>query len=96
MDLLFGVSVSADTVRRLTEQAGAIHVAIEQRELERLEHEAPPDPDGPAVQQVSADGAMVPVVGGGWTEVRTIASGPVKERNGHVHATDLSYFSRHC
>lgn len=95
MSLLFGVSVSADTVRRLTEQAGTLQVAIEQRELEHLEHEAPAEPAGPAVQQVSADGAMVPVVGGGWTEVRTIAIGTVKERNGEVHATDLSYFSRH-
>jgi len=35
MTFLFGVSVSAHTVRRLTEQAGALQVAIEQRELER-------------------------------------------------------------
>jgi hypothetical protein len=40
---LFGVSVSPDTVRRLTEQAGALQVTIEQREVERLEQEAPPE-----------------------------------------------------
>ncbi|GAC1527546.1 MAG: hypothetical protein NVS2B16_35510 [Chloroflexota bacterium] len=95
MALLFGVSVSVDTIRRLTEQAGALQVAIEQRELDRLEHEAPPDPDGPAVQQVSVDGAMAPMVGGGWTEVRTMAIGTVHERHGAAHATDLHYFSRH-
>lgn len=79
VSLLFGVSVSPDTVRRLTEQAGALQVALEQRELERLEHDAPPEPEGAAVQQVSADGAMVPVMGGHWTEVRTIAIGTVHE-----------------
>src|SRR5215471_1644410 len=56
--LLFGVSVSADTVRRLTEEAGAVLAGIEQRVLERLEHDAPEEPEGPAVQQVSADGCM--------------------------------------
>ena len=67
MALLFGVPVSGGTlwvtVRRLTEQAGAVQVAVEQQELERLEHEAPPEPAGPPIQQVSADGAMVPLVG---------------------------------
>jgi hypothetical protein len=94
--LLFGVSVSADTVRRLTEQAGALQLASEQRELERLEQEAPPEPAGPEVQQVSADGAMVPLVGGAWTEVRTIAIGTIEQQEGEAHATDLSYFSRRC
>jgi hypothetical protein len=93
---LFGVSVSADTVRRLTEQAGALQLALEQRELERLEHEAPPELEGPAVQQVSGDGAMVPLVGGSWTEVRTLAIGTIEEQAGEAHATELSYFSRRC
>jgi hypothetical protein len=97
---LFGVSVSPDTIRRLTEQAGALQVGIEQRELERLEHEAPPELEGPALQQVSADGAMVPLVGGEWTEARTIAVGTITEQEGkegkEVHATLLSYFSRRC
>jgi hypothetical protein len=96
MRFLFGVSVSADTVRRLTEQAGALQLAIEQRELERLEHEAPPEPAGPDIQQVSADGAMVPLVGGKWTEARTIAIGTIAEQDGEAHATELTYFSRHC
>lgn len=96
LSFLFGVSVSPDTVRRLTEQAGALQVALEQRELERLEHDAPPEREGPAVQQVSADGAMVPLLGGHWTEVRTIAIGTVHEQQGEAHASDLSYFSRRC
>lgn len=100
MAFLFGVFVSADTVRRLTEEAGAVQVAIDQRDLERLEHEAPLEPEGPAVQQVSADGAMAPVLGGTGTEVRTIAIGTVEERDekGEMkpHCTTLSYFSRRC
>jgi hypothetical protein len=96
MALLFGVSVSADTVRRLTEEAGAVQVAIEQRDLERLEHNAPDEPAGPPIQQVSADGAMVPLVGGSWTEVRTIAIGALDGRDGTVRAHDLTYFSRRC
>jgi type II secretory pathway pseudopilin PulG len=95
MALLFGVSVSVDTVRRLTQQAGRLQVTIEQQELERLEHEAPADPAGPGIQQVSADGAMISLVDGRWTEVRTIAIGAVEEQQDEAHATDLSYFSRH-
>ena len=96
MRLLFGVSVSPDTVRRLTEQAGALQASIEERELEQLEHEAPAEREGPAVQQVSADGVMVQLVNGKWTEVRTIAIGTVEDRKGEPHVRDLSYFSRRC
>jgi hypothetical protein len=96
MRLLFRVSVSADTVRRLTEEAGALQVAIEERHLEQLEHEAPDEPEGPAVQQLSADGAMVHLASGKWTEVRTTAIGGVEDKSGEPHVRDLSYFSRHC
>lgn len=48
------------------------------------------------MQQVSVDGAMVPVVGGGWTEVRTVVIGTVEQRAGEAPATDLAYFSRRC
>jgi hypothetical protein len=96
MRLLFGVCVSADTVRRLTEQAGALQAGIEERALEQLEHQAPAEPEGPAVQQVSADGVMVQLVDGKWTEVRTIAIGTVEDRKGEPHVTELSYFSRRC
>jgi len=73
-----------------------VQIALEQQELERLEHEAPPEPAGPEVQQVSADGAMAPLVGGKWTEVRTIAIATIEQGEGEAHATDLSYFSRRC
>ncbi len=90
--LLLGVRVSAETVRRLTEAAGAAQVAVEEAALAALEREAPPPPPGPAVQQVSADGAMVPLVGGAWAEVRTLAVGAVAAGR----TQDLTYFSRLC
>ena len=68
-------------------------------ELERLERERPPAGDGPAVQDLSADGAMVPLVGGEWAEVKTLAIGAVEVRPGEdglpdAQTTDLTYFSR--
>jgi hypothetical protein len=95
LERLFGVSVSPDTVRRLTEEAGAVLARIEQAELERLEHDAPEEVAGPAVQQVSADGCLISLVDGRWTEVRTIAIGTVVQQEEEVRATEISYFSRH-
>jgi len=64
--------------------------------------EAPEGPEGPEGPYLSVDGAMVPLVGGVWAEVRTLALGAVvvrevqtrHERDRTVHAQDLSYFSR--
>lgn len=90
-----GVHVDAETVRRLTEGAGAALVAVEDAAVVRLEREAPSSPPGPAVQPLSADGAMVPLTGGVWAEVKTLAIGTVtRADNGAIHTTDLSYCSR--
>jgi len=59
---------------------------------------------GPPLQQVSVDGAMVPLVHKGWVEAKTVAIGtvqpPRRRADGtiEIHTTDLSYFSRvaHC
>jgi hypothetical protein len=95
------VAVSGATVRRHSEAAGAAYVAVQAAAVEALEREAPAPPPGPAVQQVSADGAMVPLVGGTWAEVKTVAIGTVEPGrradsapSPEVHATDVSYFSR--
>jgi hypothetical protein len=95
---LTGVHVSIDTVRRVTEQAGAAHVALEDRDLARLERELPAVPAGPARQQISADGAMVPLVHGEWAEVRTTAIGTLatQEAADAIHAQEITYFSRLC
>jgi hypothetical protein len=93
------VEVSETSVRKHTEVAGAAYVALQTAELERLHHERPLGPTGPDVLQVSADGAMVPLRGGEWAEVKTVAVGRVEvvtNRDGvaEAHARDLGYFSR--
>jgi len=97
-----GVQVGGTTVRRLTERAGAAYVAVQTAAVTLLERELPAPPEGPAVHYLSVDGAMVPLVGGVWAEVRTLALGTVvvhevqtrRDRERTVHAQDLSYVSR--
>lgn len=87
--------VSESVAARLTEAAGAAYVAEQTAAVEVLERQPTPEPVGPAVQQVSVDGAMISLVGKQWTEVKTLAVGTVaQEATGEVHARDLSYFSR--
>jgi hypothetical protein len=93
------IELAETTVRRHTQAAGAAYVAEQVAELERLERERPPAPAGPAVQDLSADGAMVPLVGGEWAEVKTLAMGQVEVRPGEAglpeaHTANLTYFSR--
>ena len=99
--VLCKVWVSEATARRQTEQAGAAYVAVQEGEAQRLLREKPPAPSGPAKQLLSADGAMVPLIGGEWTEAKTLVLGVIEERKGkkgeqEVHARELSYFSRVC
>lgn len=89
-----GVRVAPDTVRRLTEAAGAVQVARETAAVAELERTLPEAPDGPAVQLMSVDGAMAPLVGSEWGEVKTLALGEVVACDDGPHTTALSYFSR--
>jgi hypothetical protein len=93
------VEVSKATACRLTEAAGAAAVAVQTREVERIEREYPSTPPGPETLLFSVDGAMVPLVHGQWAEVRTLAVAavaPPVRRDGAVviQTHDLSYFSR--
>ena len=95
----WGVELDETTVRRHTQAAGAAYVAEQAADVERLERERPAAPAGPTVQYLSADGAMVPLVGGQWAEVKTLAIGEVEVRPGadglpEAHTTNLTYFSR--
>ena len=93
---LKGVRVAAATARRHTEADGAIYAALEETAAARVVAEAPRPPQGPAVQQVSVDGAMVPLRDGSWREVRTLAigTGAPGRQPGSVRCEELSYFSR--
>lgn len=93
------VRVSKSLSRRYTEAGGAAYVDLQTEEVERLERDTPAAPTGADKLQVSADGAMVPLVHGQWSEVRTVVIGEVQpkvEERGEwvVHTRNLSYFSR--
>jgi hypothetical protein len=96
MERVAKVQVGRETIRVLTEAAGAALVEVEAAECEQIRRELPDPPDGPTVQQVSADGAMVPVVNGKWVEARSLAVGEVDGAGEEIHARHLSYFSRVC
>lgn len=100
-----GTRVPHDTVRRLTERAGAVWWQLELEMVHAVEtaaldpRAAPvavPDqqvvtPERPV--QLSIDGAMVPLVRGEWAEVRTLVIGEVATTRSGPKATALSYVS---
>ncbi len=91
-----GVHLSPSTVRRQTEAAGGVAVALETMEADRILRDYPAPPTGPERLVVSADGAMVPLRHGEWAEVRTLVIGEPQAPDpaGAVHTQALSYFSR--
>jgi hypothetical protein len=94
------VPVSASTARRHTEAAGAAYVAVQTEAVVARERGvALPASAGPPCQFLSADGAMVPLVGGEWAEVKTLAIGTIAEpvpagAASGGQTTELTYFSR--
>ena len=88
-----GVLVSESVAERLTEAAGAAYVTEQAAAVEALERHPTPEPVGPAVLQVSVDGAMLSLVHQQWTEAKTLAIGTVvQEAAGEVRAREPSYF----
>jgi hypothetical protein len=93
---ILGVRVHASTARRYT-------LAVGQRMLETQNEQAKPladCPEEPACERMamSSDGAMVPLVGGVWAEVKLVAIGAVERctRKGEdvTVSSHLSYFAR--
>jgi hypothetical protein len=76
---LTGAHVHPDTARRHTEAAGAVLVAHETAEAARILREHPAPPCAPDTLLFSVNGAMIPLVHGQWTEVRTLAVGEVRQ-----------------
>ena len=92
-------SLSEATVRRHTEAAGAAGVAIQEEDARALElgGELPRGLPGcgPARLAVEVDGAMAPLVGGEWAEVKTMVIGAVDEAAAEPGTLkEMSYFSR--
>src|SRR5262245_33397436 len=81
-----GTRVSESTARRCTLETGEALLAGERQEREQLEREVPEPPKGAHRQVMSADGAMVPLVGGVWGEVKTLVLADVNDdEQGELH-----------
>src|SRR5579859_7631016 len=92
---LLGIQVSKATARRATLHTGEAALAVDEKEEERLKQEGPQAPGGANKQLLSADGAMVHLVGGEWVEVKTLVLGEVTHnKRGEVCTQQLSTFSR--
>src|SRR2546421_1435930 len=92
---LLGIGVSKATTRRATLHTGQAQLSLDEMEVERLKQEVPQAPEGADKQQLSADGAMVHLVGGEWVEVKTLIMGEVTcNKRGEVCTQQLSTFSR--
>ena len=92
-------TVSAETARRLTEAAGAALVRAEDATVDQRARDLSEPPEGPVLQQLSADGAMVPLRHGVWAEVKTLAIGRVEPSEptkgaATTRTTVTAYFSR--
>jgi len=91
--------VSEATAQRQTQAIGLAYEAVQLADVERIERDWPEVPEGPAKLVLSADGAMVPLVGGEWAEVKTVVVSEVDETVGQegnevVSTHTHSYFSR--
>jgi len=92
---LLGIQVSKATARRATLHTGEAALSVDEKEEERLKQEVPQAPGGADKQLLSADGAMVHLVGGEWVEVKTLVLGEVtRNKRGEVSTQQISTFSR--
>jgi hypothetical protein len=77
LESLLGVRVSTASARRDTLHAGDMALRAWDEQTDELERRRPPAATGASKQVMSADGAMVPLVGGIWAEVKTLVIGDV-------------------
>ena len=95
LQALIGVQVSKASARRFTLQTGKVVCQEWEEQANHLQKELPEAPQGANQQVFSADGAMVPLLGGVWAEVKTLAIGTIPLKKGEeAHVQELSYCSR--
>jgi len=99
LECLTHTQVSEATAQRQTETIGLAYEAVQLAEVESIERDWPEVPEGPAKLVVSADGAMVSLVGGEWAEVKTVVVSEVGDTvvvdgKSLVPTHTHSYFSR--
>lgn len=98
--LLWGIEISSSSVRQITLRNGDIANELIEKEVARLEKEAPSPTAKPSQLVMSADGAMVQLTNGEWREVKTVAFGEfesqwdAKNKQVNTKTRDISYFSR--
>jgi len=94
VETLVGVQVSEAPIRRLTEGAGSLAQAVQDQvaEPDSVPSSAAKSESEPVV--LSADGAVVPLVGGIWAQARTRAIGITSGLGEQRSTTDLSSCSR--
>lgn len=93
------MKISKIVSQRYTEAAGAMYATMQKEEVAGLLKKMPRASVSPEKLQISADGAMVPLLHGIWAEVKTLVIGDVQPavlEKGEmvVHTRNLSYFSR--
>jgi hypothetical protein len=91
---LLGIRISRTMSQSYTLAAGAAYEQMQTEEVAELEKHMPAAEAGAEKMQVSADGAMVPLLHGVWAEVRTLVVGHVQQDKQGIHTRNLSYFSR--
>lgn len=96
---MWGIAISVASVRAITLRAGRIADHLIEKEMKRLQKEAPPAKATPKQFVLSADGAMVQLRNGEWREIKTVAFGEFEtkwdpKRQEVVTRTEkVSYFS---
>lgn len=99
LQAMSGVQVSDSTVRRQALAAGAIWEQIQTEQAQPAGSKRFPLPQQDPAERMlmSSDGAMVPLRGGGWAEVKTLVIGEVvspSQKQPTVRSQAHSYFSR--
>jgi len=93
---LLGVELTTDTIRLITEDAGAQAEAVESAQAAALQKSMarPAATLVDRLQQVSIDGAMAPLIKGIWGEVKCVAVGRIEQTREGPKAKDITYFAR--
>jgi hypothetical protein len=95
LQALVGVRVSKSSARRFTLAAGQAGLQEWEEQTIALQQALPEGPTEARQQVMSADGAMVPLVGGEWAEVKTLVLGEVTRTPAQeAQMEHLSYCSR--
>jgi len=96
LERMLGVVVHASTARRQTLSVGQRVLEVQNEQAQPLA--ACPEEKASERMAMSSDGAMVPLVGGVWAEVKVVAIGAVERRRRkdeeQIVTTDLTYFAR--